>query len=249
MTSLSFKPKEWLKKQMTLEFEKFKIYAEEFASISSQLGDEWVIKRSKIGENVNIYLEKRIVKSYNEESENKNTSNISSDEIEFLSPSYIIFVYHIIYSQSYSVPVLWFTAHYEDGKLLSLEELWKSIPNCFKTNEPNTKWNMLTQQEHPILGIPYFTVHPCYTADLLSACCSSNYVISWLKTINTHFPSDMWFHINTDGSLLDFSQGTATGIMTLFPFLYMLDLFTVHFDEELEVIHLALAICHSSNLS
>ncbi|PRD35409.1 UNVERIFIED_CONTAM: Atg10 [Trichonephila clavipes] len=170
-------------KQMTLEFEKFKTFATDFASISSKLGDEWVLRTSKIGKLEEIYLEKRIIKTCNEESEIINDSDKCDGELENSNPKYTVFVYHIIYSHSYSVPVLWFTAQHEDGKLLSLEELWKQIPSCFKSSESDSKWNTLTQQEHPVLGIPYFMVHPCYTADLLSACHSSNYIISWLSIV------------------------------------------------------------------
>ncbi|GFS32142.1 ubiquitin-like-conjugating enzyme ATG10 [Nephila pilipes] len=168
---------------MTLEFEKFKTFATDFVSVSSKLGDEWALRTSKIGKLEEIYLEKRTIKMHDEVSEIVDNSNNCDDELEILSPKYTIFVYHIIYSHSYSVPILWFTAHHEDGKLLSLEELWKQIPSCFKNNEPDSKWNILTQQEHPILGIPYFMVHPCYTADLLSTCSSSNYIISWLSIV------------------------------------------------------------------
>ncbi|KAF8796665.1 Ubiquitin-like-conjugating enzyme ATG10 [Argiope bruennichi] len=164
---------------MTLEFENFKKLANDFASISLQLGDEWVIKTTKRNDIEDIYLEKRIIKSCDKECQDKN----NSDEVEFPTFEYAVFIYHIIYSKSYYVPVLWFTAHHSNGKLLSLEELWKLIPNCFKNNDPDAKWNMLTQQEHPILGIPYFMIHPCYTSDLLSACCSKNYIITWLSVV------------------------------------------------------------------
>ncbi|CAL1270579.1 unnamed protein product [Larinioides sclopetarius] len=168
---------------MTLELEKFKKLAKEFASISLQLGDEWLIKTSKRAGTEIVYLEKRIIKPSDKGPQNANNFDECSDDLEFSSPEYTVFVYHIIYSESYSVPVLWFTAHRSNGKLLPLEELWKLIPNCFKSSDPDTKWNMLTQQEHPMLGIPYFMVHPCYTSDLLSVCCSKNYIISWLSAV------------------------------------------------------------------
>nr|XP_015907455.1 ubiquitin-like-conjugating enzyme ATG10 [Parasteatoda tepidariorum]XP_015907456.1 ubiquitin-like-conjugating enzyme ATG10 [Parasteatoda tepidariorum]XP_015907457.1 ubiquitin-like-conjugating enzyme ATG10 [Parasteatoda tepidariorum]XP_015907459.1 ubiquitin-like-conjugating enzyme ATG10 [Parasteatoda tepidariorum] len=163
---------------MTLQYEQFKKFASEFVSISSNLGDEWVLKSIKKGPEEEVYLEKRILKPDNKDND---IPDIDRNEIEQMS-SFKIFVYHIIYSQSYSVPVLCFNANHEDGKLLSLDEIWNEIPKCYG-NLPENKWNMLTQQEHPKLGIPCFMIHPCYTADLMSACKSSNYIISWLSII------------------------------------------------------------------
>lgn len=162
---------------MTLECEKFEIFATEFLSLSTSFGDEWMKKRID-SNGKDFYLEKRSV-FYNskiQKSENGNYDDLSSN-------SFSVFVYHIVYSQSYSVPILYFNAYHADGKLLTLEEIWNKIPNCYQDSVKINKWNMITQQEHPELGIPYFTIHPCYTADFMSSCKSSNYLITWLSIV------------------------------------------------------------------
>ncbi|GFU95731.1 uncharacterized protein LOC103524116 [Trichonephila clavipes] len=62
-----------------------------------------------------------------------------------------------------------------------------------------------------------------------------------LETINTHFPPEEWFHIYTDGSLLDFAQGAGIGVFShLFSFYLHAGPLTTHFDGEVEAIHIAL---------
>ncbi|GFS97092.1 uncharacterized protein LOC103524116 [Trichonephila clavipes] len=62
-----------------------------------------------------------------------------------------------------------------------------------------------------------------------------------LETINTRFPPEEWLHIYTDGSLLDFAQGTGIGVFShLFSFYLHAGPLTTHFDGEVEAIHIAL---------
>jgi hypothetical protein len=73
------------------------------------------------------------------------------------------FDYHLIYSDSYAVPVLYFNASRLDGSLLSLNEVWQLFPYRTETNMYET----ITQQEHPILHRPFYLLHPCHTERLL----------------------------------------------------------------------------------
>ncbi|XP_072025034.1 ubiquitin-like-conjugating enzyme ATG10 isoform X3 [Amphiura filiformis] len=99
--------------------------------------------------------------------------------------------YHIVYSSSYSVPVLYFTACKSDGKLLSLDEVWQAIPEYYQTRLQHQRWTFITQQEHPYLGRPFFQLHPCHTADLMHAVLPqgtdstkrSNYLVTWLSSV------------------------------------------------------------------
>ncbi|XP_064605763.1 ubiquitin-like-conjugating enzyme ATG10 [Liolophura sinensis] len=75
--------------------------------------------------------------------------------------------YHVVYSHSYAVPVLYFNAYKTDGKLLSLEEIWSNVPNHYRERLNHERWTFLTQQEHPLVGRPFYQLHPCHTADLM----------------------------------------------------------------------------------
>ncbi|GFV16528.1 uncharacterized protein LOC103524116 [Trichonephila clavipes] len=54
-----------------------------------------------------------------------------------------------------------------------------------------------------------------------------------LETINIRFPPEEWFHIYTDGSLLDFAQGAGIGVFShLFSFYLHAGPLTTHFDDS-----------------
>ncbi|XP_071799639.1 ubiquitin-like-conjugating enzyme ATG10 [Asterias amurensis] len=103
------------------------------------------------------------------------------------------FDYHIVFSSSYSVPTLYFSACHEDGKLLSLDEVWRSVPSHHQERLQNERWSFITQQEHPILGRPFFQLHPCHTADLMKnllktndgtfSASHQNYLVTWLSSV------------------------------------------------------------------
>ncbi|XP_059149447.1 ubiquitin-like-conjugating enzyme ATG10 isoform X2 [Physella acuta] len=98
--------------------------------------------------------------------------------------------YHVLYSESYQVPVLYFNVFKKDGKLLSLEDVWKLCPVSYQKYMNENKWATLSQQEHPLLGRPYFQLHPCHTSDLMSQIMTNtktynikNYLATWLSTV------------------------------------------------------------------
>ncbi|GFW80758.1 uncharacterized protein LOC103521360 [Trichonephila clavipes] len=70
---------------------------------------------------------------------------------------------------------------------------------------------------------------------------SPQLVYNALETINIRFPPEEWFHIYTDGSLLDFAQGAGIGVFShLFSFYLHAGPLTTNFDGEVEAIHIAL---------
>ncbi|XP_076032165.1 autophagy-related 10 [Oratosquilla oratoria] len=100
--------------------------------------------------------------------------------------------YHIVYSIAHSVPVLYFNAYNSSGKLLTLDEIWDSIPETHKEQVLANRWESLTQQEHPLLGRPFFQLHPCGTAKLMTLALEKTgpqtiskkegkYIASWLS--------------------------------------------------------------------
>ena len=71
--------------------------------------------------------------------------------------------YHVIYSPSYQVPVLYFTASYASGKQLPLERVWQVL-SPVRSKVAGMKWGLATQLEHPLLSCPFYHIHPCHTA-------------------------------------------------------------------------------------
>uniref|UniRef100_A0A8D8ZBX6 Ubiquitin-like-conjugating enzyme ATG10 n=1 Tax=Cacopsylla melanoneura TaxID=428564 RepID=A0A8D8ZBX6_9HEMI len=97
--------------------------------------------------------------------------------------------YHILYSASYGVPVLYFNVWNTSGALLRLDQVWRVLD----FNVEN-KWGALTQVEHPVLRKPFFQLHPCQTQHLISVITGNlstvrsplsdvNKLIAWLSSV------------------------------------------------------------------
>ncbi|KAK7862964.1 hypothetical protein R5R35_004915 [Gryllus longicercus] len=92
--------------------------------------------------------------------------------------------FHVLYSVSYCVPVLFFQVWDSDGKMVPLQELWRIVDTKFQGRLRQDKWSILTQQEHPLLRRPFYFLHPCGTESLLKILKPSwNPLVSWLMTI------------------------------------------------------------------
>ncbi|XP_018551493.1 ubiquitin-like-conjugating enzyme ATG10 isoform X1 [Lates calcarifer] len=99
--------------------------------------------------------------------------------------------YHILYSCSYSTPVLYFRAFTLEGRSLSLQEVWSSVHSNFSFRLQNSPLNTITQQEHPLLGQPFFMLHPCRTEEFMRPVLQVaqdhnrpvNYVLTWLSVV------------------------------------------------------------------
>ncbi|KAM4808258.1 ubiquitin-like-conjugating enzyme ATG10 isoform 2-T2 [Rhinophrynus dorsalis] len=97
----------------------------------------------------------------------------------------IHYEYHVLYSISYQAPVLYFRGSFLDGRPLTLDEIWQRVHDCYKPRLLHGPWETITQQEHPILGQPFFVLHPCRTNEFMSSISSrnGNYITSWLSTV------------------------------------------------------------------
>ncbi|KAJ0234084.1 Ubiquitin-like-conjugating enzyme ATG10 [Hirschfeldia incana] len=102
--------------------------------------------------------------------------------------------YHIIYSASYMVPMLYFRGYSSDGKPLSLDVIKRDLPSSSVSLLLESKWTFITQEEHPYLNRPWFKLHPCGTEEwikLLSESRSSDgcqmpielYLVSWFSVV------------------------------------------------------------------
>ncbi|XP_010547172.1 PREDICTED: ubiquitin-like-conjugating enzyme ATG10 [Tarenaya hassleriana] len=104
--------------------------------------------------------------------------------------------FHIVYSASYGVPVLYFRGYCSDGQPVSLDAIEKDLPTCSTSLLVESKWTFITQEEHPYLNRPWFKLHPCGTGEwtkLLFQSGSSNsnehrrpvelYLVSWFSVV------------------------------------------------------------------
>jgi len=95
--------------------------------------------------------------------------------------------YHVVYSESYSVPVLYVNAHHADGSMVHHDELMKLCSSMHKDTITNHLWSTLSQTEHPFIGVPFYMLHPCNTSKLMSSArpeqSKRSYLIQWLSSI------------------------------------------------------------------
>ncbi|XP_026799809.3 ubiquitin-like-conjugating enzyme ATG10 isoform X2 [Pangasianodon hypophthalmus] len=99
--------------------------------------------------------------------------------------------YHVLYSFSHQVPILYFRASTLDGQPLSLHEVWSNIHPNYRQRLLQGPWDALTQQEHPLLGQPFFMLHPCHTEEFMRPLFKMahakkrkvNYIATWLSVV------------------------------------------------------------------
>ncbi|ELT88047.1 hypothetical protein CAPTEDRAFT_225544 [Capitella teleta] len=176
----------------------------ELKELSDRIGDLWVLASEKSSK----FLSKRVIQylplcpEQTDDSPRDEIAVLEKEEsLETLSDLEITATetserilcsceYHIIFSSSYGVPVLYFNFYKQDGSLLKLNDVWSTIPDAFNDRLIEEKWTFITQQEHPIRHKPFFHLHPCHTGQLMKASSSlstSNtpleYIIRWMSSI------------------------------------------------------------------
>lgn len=123
------------------------------------------------------------------EDEAEHKAELEEEEVELGRRIYCQLEHNILYSRSYSVPVVYFNVFLPSGELLTLDDLWENSLSQLPNNQ-NNSWTFITQQEHPFLRRPFFHFHPCHTAELMkqvlhlqSSMSPGVYLLSWLSSI------------------------------------------------------------------
>nr|XP_016929469.1 ubiquitin-like-conjugating enzyme ATG10 [Drosophila suzukii] len=148
-----------------LSWKDFLSQAKQFLEISQQLGDSWML------------VEK--------DSDEANTFLKFSQKIKDITGELVNVEYHVVYSISYQVPMMFFQAHRSDGSLLDLEATWKLFMPETKAND---LYQILTQMDHPVLFRPFMALHPCRTVEVLRQFGqpSSNQVLTFISLYGPH---------------------------------------------------------------
>ncbi|KAL9695633.1 hypothetical protein quinque_014918 [Culex quinquefasciatus] len=103
----------------------------------------------------------------------------SAAQVDTVTTDLYRFEYHVVYSISYQVPVLYFNVFKRNpaaarGSLVGFTELAGESREQLRQT--------LTQMEHPALFKPFLGLHPCKTANVLGALPDSqNAIVSFLS--------------------------------------------------------------------
>ena len=89
----------------------------------------------------------------------------------------IEFSFSVCYSHVWSVPVLYFRAQDIHGEMISRERLYRFMKHEYDIDAESgvvedSNWderNFISEEEHPITGVPCFFLHPCNTSQRLHA--------------------------------------------------------------------------------
>ena len=177
-----------------LPYHQFESCARELASISDRIGDGWELKHIRIcSEPEKVFLVKSITSHTGipehkaEVSEGSNGDDLSdlasaciveepADPAMLVGPpspqsplhpqQTVCIEYHIVYSDSYEVPILFFNATHGNGRQLALDDIWKIVSKEL-TSSNTDRWSLISQQEHPLLSRPFYHIHPCHTAKVM----------------------------------------------------------------------------------
>ncbi|XP_061694381.1 ubiquitin-like-conjugating enzyme ATG10 isoform X2 [Syngnathoides biaculeatus] len=182
--------------------------------ISDQLGDGWTWESIQGSEE--CYMKKTALRSvfinssptWNDDSFCSDSEGAAADKMDVYGTnddcdhdwedlisgcrSHVLFYeYHILYSCSYMAPVLYFRASTLEGRSLSLDEVWSSVHPNFRLRLQHSPLTTITQQEHPLLGQPFFMLHPCRTEEFMRPVLQLgkgkqrqvNYILTWLSVV------------------------------------------------------------------
>ncbi|XP_067009438.1 ubiquitin-like-conjugating enzyme ATG10 [Anabrus simplex] len=172
----------------TVTWEEFLTFSQQIVKISDDICDGWRLEGSGDIPG-STYLVKKLVKPSSESIPFlKDTDGEFVEDHDFQinsASSTCSWEYHVLYCPSYSVPVLYFNAWKSDGCILGLEEMWTLCQEYFQGQFQEDKWNILSQKEHPNLRRPFFHLHPCRTAQLLSCIGKNSWnpLVTWLSSV------------------------------------------------------------------
>ncbi|KAM9693827.1 ubiquitin-like-conjugating enzyme ATG10 isoform 2-T4 [Trichechus inunguis] len=140
----------------------FQHYCAEFIKHSQQIGDGWEWKISKDCSDgymckTHFQIKSGTVVSHPGTSAYVQTCLPTEEALELplddfevpetaVASEVIKYEYHVLYSCSYQVPVLYFRASFLDGRPLTLKDIWEGVHECYKTRLLQGPWDTITQQ-------------------------------------------------------------------------------------------------------
>ena len=93
-------------------------------------------------------------------------AQVETDVLDHCTTEYMELEMHVVYSETYNVPVMYFNVRRKGtSRCLTLRQIQRLLPKAFEHD--NHHRSFVTQEHHPILGVPFFCLHPCQTRECL----------------------------------------------------------------------------------
>ncbi|PVU97340.1 hypothetical protein BB559_002075 [Furculomyces boomerangus] len=99
------------------------------------------------------------------------------EDVTLKNKENIVIEYHIVYSNTWKCPVLYFTLYTEEGTTLDFDETTSVLERGYKSNSEDfckdEIGGVIGIGDHPILQRPFYFVHPCQTLEILKTMTST----------------------------------------------------------------------------
>lgn len=112
--------------------------------------------------------------------------------------------FSIVFSQTYDIPVLYFTAQRMDGSLCSRQEIVGHLELLHHQNLTDDSWDFLSMDQHPMTGLPSYFLHPCNTKQRMESMITSQerhpaiQLLSWMSmmfvSMGLAIPANIYQH-------------------------------------------------------
>ncbi|XP_014245496.1 ubiquitin-like-conjugating enzyme ATG10 [Cimex lectularius] len=142
-----------------MERQDFLDQAKKIAEISDKIRDGWALKNAGEGR---WYLEKR--------------------QLLLIEGEPINWLYNVLFSPSFSSPVIYFNANDAQGGYLGYERILASLEHAADSLGENPL-QVVSQKQHPFLSTPFYHFHPCRSDRLLGDEPAKNGLLRWLSAV------------------------------------------------------------------
>ncbi|XP_031777944.1 ubiquitin-like-conjugating enzyme ATG10 [Nasonia vitripennis] len=171
----------------TITWEEFVANAEELLELSEEISDRWEFPGDKNcpGQAYLKRQEKTLVSidyPIDEPQEDVDDWTGSRDPFEASGDQKrpLILEHHVLWSMSYSVPVIYFNGWKSDFPGINPV----SVELAQRLNSERLGYGELSQAMHPLLARPFLHLHPCGSRELLQLTGkSANSLVSWLSLV------------------------------------------------------------------